>query len=42
MTGHDRWFLNELWNNNLLRTKEEAESKCHKAEAEPFRVDDDA
>ena len=38
----DQLYLTHLWNGNLLRAKNEAESGCHKMEAEPFRVDDDA
>ncbi len=42
MSWDDQWFLTEFWNGNLHRMKNEAESRCHRVETEPFRVHDDA
>ena len=41
MTRADRWYLTQLWEGNLKRDKEEAESHCNAVAAGPFRVLDD-
>ena len=40
MSRDERWWLQQLWNGNLLREKQHAESKCHRVEAAPFRIRD--
>jgi hypothetical protein len=36
MTGHEQWYLYELWNGNLKRARTEAESKMSRVEADAF------
>ena len=38
MSINERWWLEQYWNGNLLKEKQQAEAKCHKVEAPPFRI----
>ena len=40
MSINERWWLEQYWNGNLLREKQQAEAKCHRVEAAPFRIGD--
>ena len=38
MSIDERWWLEQYWNGNLLKEKQQAEAKCQKVEAPPFRI----
>ena len=35
-TGHEKWWLFELWAGRLRTAVDEAEAKCHRVQARPF------
>ena len=40
MSWSERWWLQELWSGSLRRVLDEAEAKCHRVQAGPFRIFD--
>ena len=38
MSRDERWWLEQYWNGNLWKEKQQAEAKCSKVQAPPFRI----
>ena len=37
MSPSEQWWLRDLWNGRLLNAMKEAEAKCHRVQAPPFK-----